>query len=722
MTTIIVNTGSDTPAPNLITLREALDQVSVEGTITFAGDVCSCILTQGPLVLSSPKVVVVMGSTVIYQGSDCRAIEVNNTEVRLTLIGLTLAGPCTVQPLQTIPPEATVHTGGGLFINSGSVVLIDCVLVGNATNGFGGAISSFGSIDMTRCVLQGNYASKSGGAVACESDPNASLSLTDCTIYNNTAQQDGAGLFIGWAEKQDQVIIRNSTFTHNRCGRDGGAIARGQGSPRHGETMGLLLTNSTIYHNICGRNGGGISFDNMNTADILNIENTVISSNTSNEIGGGIYFRSTYSVLNIRSCDVCFNAAVDGSAIMNINGCVSITGSNLTHNTSYAQIDSSAVVNAESGVLDIASTVISNNQRVEGQSRTDSCRGIRNDGILSVDFSFISNNKALVEGGGLLNTSQLDADLRHALISTNYASKGAGVGNTGSLVVDGAVIAANVAISDGGGIATRGIMNLLNSSVLFNAAQSGGGIVNEGSAIISYTSICSNKAVDRGGAVCSASNLRTERSLVSNNTAKYGGGIWSKAQAQLVCSTLALNTGLIQGGALMITEGDAKLVSCTLADNMGSGTAGVWIEPNVTAFVLNSIISGNKNETNTHGFIDQPTFGNYIGPGAKLLNLSYNGGPTMTMPLAVTSPAIGVGKDIHTVPGGDQRGLFSTVGKQTDAGACASGLAQGSRSRSLVLVRDLSNKISYTAPSKALDAYQIYDAKTRTFVSTRHRS
>ena len=83
------------------------------------------------------------------------------------------------------------HYGGGVYVGGGSSLRVDdCWLLDNGvgTGTFAGGVYSGGSgshAEVTGCLVVGNHAWASGGATLV--DGNATMHLSRCTIYGNTA-------------------------------------------------------------------------------------------------------------------------------------------------------------------------------------------------------------------------------------------------------------------------------------------------------------------------------------------------------------------------------------------------------------------------------------------------------------------------------------------------------------------------------------------------------
>ena len=120
----------------------------------------------------------------------------------------------------------SLNAGDGPTIRGGDGLVTNCILVGNASDNFGGGCYK-GSL--FNCTIIGNTASGGGGSYYC--------SLYNCIISGNSALEDGGGIYQGTAN--------NCTITGNSAS-DGGGMYYG------------TANNCTISGNSAEELGGGI--------------------------------------------------------------------------------------------------------------------------------------------------------------------------------------------------------------------------------------------------------------------------------------------------------------------------------------------------------------------------------------------------------------------------------------------------------------------------------
>jgi predicted outer membrane repeat protein len=107
--------------------------------------------------------------------------------------------------------------GGGLLIESGSVVLVDCRFSGNTANVGGGLDVISGTASLTHCEFVQNTATQYGGAI------NVQMygflpSVVNCAFIENAATLAGGGIAV-WDRNANYTYVNvyNSTFAGNQA-------------------------------------------------------------------------------------------------------------------------------------------------------------------------------------------------------------------------------------------------------------------------------------------------------------------------------------------------------------------------------------------------------------------------------------------------------------------------------------------------------------------------
>jgi len=177
----------------------------------------------------------------------------------------------------TVSDNGAQNTAGAIAVDGGTLVVTDCLIVGN-TAPTGGAIGNSGTVQITSSVLANNVASTFGGAITFGASA-GTVTIVESTLSGNSAANGGAiGTSIGGS-----LVITNSTLAGNTATGTGGAVY-GHKYPH------LTLTNVTISGNTAG-NGGGLFFtpDGSYGTTTLAFSNDIFSGNTAGtgkDIGG----------------------------------------------------------------------------------------------------------------------------------------------------------------------------------------------------------------------------------------------------------------------------------------------------------------------------------------------------------------------------------------------------------------------------------------------------
>jgi CSLREA domain-containing protein len=213
--------------------------------------------------------------------------------------------------------------------------------------------------------------------------------------------------------------------------------------------------------------------------------------------------------------------------------------------------------------------------------------------------------------------------------------------------------------------------------------QIGGGIKNNGGTLKVFRStLVGNNALAVGGGIANiGGTLRVNNSTLSGNRAGLaGGGILNDGKLRVTYSTFSNNdTELIGGG---IQNANDKAATVTLSNTVLANSAGGNIN-NVCAggTCKGKIVDGGYNISDDASFrFTTQTSKDRANPGLDTAGLQYNGGPTKSIALQRTSPAV------NSIPKGtngcgtttkiDQRGVQRPQGKKCDAGAFEKKLQQ----------------------------------------------
>ncbi len=246
-----------------ISLREALRDAKATGefrTITFAPSL--------------------NGQTITLGGTD---LDIVNQEVAISAKGLS-AGVTVSGDKQSRIFDVGVS----------SVLSLSCIHLRDGDAPAGGSPGNLGGAILNRGVVN----------------------LTDCRIYNNTANNTGGGI-----NNQGSGTLRMTgcTVDHNQATTGGGGGVFDSGTS--------WMTNCTFVTNTAAGGGGGFTRSGTLPSTFTHV---TIVNNESGAVGGGVHKGGAGSTLNFRNCIVAENTATNARADISSNGgTIKAFGSNL---------------------------------------------------------------------------------------------------------------------------------------------------------------------------------------------------------------------------------------------------------------------------------------------------------------------------------------------------------------------------------------------------------
>lgn len=296
--------------------------------------------------------------------------------------------------------------------------------------------------------------------------------------------------------------------------------------------------------------------------------------------------------------------------------------------------------------------------------------GLPDDGNLRGDLDITDGVKIIGAGSGATIVDGGSIDRVFDVLAS---------GNT--TLQDLTITNGSVDFSNGGGVRTNAAtaLTLKRVAVTNNAAFEGGGIDSRGTLQVIDSTISGNTALSFGGGLSLVGMASISGTTLSNNDATQGGGlaVMSTAMSMAITnSTITLNSSTTGGGAIH-THGNISISSSTIAGNTGSaGAGGIKVAPGGSASLQNSILSSNSGGnsesvliSNGHNIDSDGTAGlnqasDRNGLDPRLTALANHGGLTQTLALLPDSPAIstGLAPGLTTDQRGDARGSVSDIG------------------------------------------------------------
>lgn len=567
------------------------------------------------------------------------------------------------------PAGPTAANGPRIVIDGNN---LDSVFYVNPGFGTGKSVT-MDSLDITNGAGRLSGSNRAGGGIYLQS---GSMRVFNSRIYDNNVNFQGGGVYI--RDNTDTAGVRTLTLTdtivaNNSAGQDGGGIF---------SSGRLILTDTSVTGNsITTGDGGGIF---MNTDGQLTATRATISYNraSNTQQGGGI---AMTSIGTMTDSLVVGNQAQDGGGIQiyGTNGHLTLTDTRVISNVARLQ-GGGIRVNGSRTLIVNGGTIASNKASTGG--------GVQSAGSLTLGPSgagvtTVASNYGLNTGGGVYVTAgsaTISGDTRFIL---NLSATGGGLAvSSGAWSnISNTTFAGNVSIF-GGGIWNSGTLTLDQSTLVGNFVdQWGAGIYHTGTAsTITYTTFRGNRALVNGGGLmlnAAATGTQTvDSSTFSYNMANSGGGLFTDATLLLSRSTFAYNqaTSGGHGGGITVGFGTTTLNTSTISANTGPTGGGLSLTGGALT-LSNTIIAGNAgpNDVSRTGGAFSDNGYNLLGihnlPGVAgttavgvlnpgLAPLGSYGGLTETMGLLPGSPALGQANPALNGTSQDQRGVLRNDG------------------------------------------------------------
>jgi hypothetical protein len=237
--------------------------------------------------------------------------------------------------------------------------------------------------------------------------------------------------------------------------------------------------------------------------------------------------------------------------------------------------------------------------------------GIRNDGILNLDNSTVSNNSG---GGGIFNSGTLT--LTNSTVSDNLDA--GGIFNMAKLALNNSIVKDNKTDGTGGGIYNYfGTLSLTYSTVIGNTARDIGGIRSTGGTMtLTNSTVSGNKAVGVNGGIGGITNecgtaILTNSTVSGNTAVKVIGGISNRSYVANYCvgnpGAMTLNNSTVSGniagggdGGGIFNKQDSgssgatvTLNNSTVSANSATGAGGGILNDGGAVMLKNSIVADN---------------------------------------------------------------------------------------------------------------------------------
>ena len=240
-------------------IQLAVDATSVVGSLVLVsngvyqaggkkvyGSMSNRVAVDKPVTVASvngPEVTVIQGQKATGGGNGTNAVRCVFLANGAVLAGFTLTNGATL---------SYNSYGGGIYCQSVSAVVSNCVLAGNSAS-YGGGGTYSGTLN--NCTLRGNSASISGSFGSVYGGGAYSSTLNNCTLTGNSASYSGSGSGSGYGGGAYSSTLSNCTLTGNSASYSGSGS--GPGSGYGGGAYSSTLNNCTLTRNSASQSGIG---------------------------------------------------------------------------------------------------------------------------------------------------------------------------------------------------------------------------------------------------------------------------------------------------------------------------------------------------------------------------------------------------------------------------------------------------------------------------------
>ncbi len=399
--------------------------------------------------------------TISGEGSDQTIIDADGIdrvlqvhyEADVTISGVTIRGGSVT---------TGVIDGGGIYFQSGSLVLNDVIVEDNHADKYGGGIFiDQGQLTLNSGQIRSNTADEGGGGVYVNRSSAVFDQAGDSDVASNGTNLQGGGVFVA----SGQALFSAGEVRDNTAETDGGGVYVGSGQ--------ITLDGGEIYDNSASNDGGGVGVD----AGAVIMSTGQIRDNTADGRGGGVFLNGSDATFDLSGDGlVVGNEAASGGGVFINAGDMTFSGGEIVTNS----------VSADGGGVYV--------------NEADAMFEMSDTGILA-------GNEALSGLGGGLHVHYGTANVTGGRIYQNTGDDGGGVYvHQGVLGLSRVAVSDNVAVRGAGLFNANGTLTIVNSTVSGNATDdlgvyatggSGGGLFNGGDAAtttITHSTFVSNTA------------------------------------------------------------------------------------------------------------------------------------------------------------------------------------------------------------------------------------
>jgi|GEM_PF-1504845 len=284
------------PGGNTINLTVAGDyKITLAGTAgetdNAAGEF-AILSTGGDLTIQNTS----GGAVAVDGGNNNRVFDINPTfdpanptpKFLVTMTGFTIKNGLATDPVNADGPNAS---GGGIRdVGNASLTLNNVVITNNTATADGGGVSFENTVSVpwtltvNNSIISNNHAGDAGGGL--ETDGSGRIFINAGTVITgNTTVNQGAGIWLDAIQVGADFQGANLTITGATISNNVAQTGPGGGIGNAGNGTVTIL-GSTLEGNFAGMTGGG--FGDENAQGVLVVQNSLFLNNSAVGNGGGI--------------------------------------------------------------------------------------------------------------------------------------------------------------------------------------------------------------------------------------------------------------------------------------------------------------------------------------------------------------------------------------------------------------------------------------------------
>ena len=312
--------------------------------------------------------------------------------------------------------DGTDATSGILFAQHGSDVTATHLHFQNGQGGcypvygcaMGGAITNDGVMHLSDSSVRDSHGGTNGGGIL----NNHHLTLEDCVVENNRAQQVGGGINSSGYDYPSSLTVRDTLVYGNMTGGAGAGI--------HVEESEVLLERVTVQYNAAfgtpsaNAYGGGMAIKGGSEPVTVTITDSVFADNYSSASGGAIFASNDLQVFN---SEFRYNRAAQLGGAFFTQAPVTIEGSNIFGNS--AGYDGGGVCPNTDDLTITRTAILSNTARDGGGLY------LRFASDHQLENVTITGNQARRLGGAIYTRKSMD--IAYSTLANNSADEGGDV-------------------------------------------------------------------------------------------------------------------------------------------------------------------------------------------------------------------------------------------------------------------------------------------------------